>query len=191
MNDDIKRRLTDICARGLRSGAARNGDGQVCAEQAVALACGEPLSDAPTCVAAADRRWAININDALWPDETARARVMLPVLLAQLGTVGADRLPWARRVVGGTIRKVLPLMIRSLAACTAGSELAAAADRCEVEGTHESAEGARALFCKRAAAYAAATATATAAAAVSAALIIFCCASFMSVPWPRSGRPNC
>jgi len=123
-------RLRTLFDAGLVGGLGT--ESQTCIEGAIALACGEGLTDMPSCVAEPDRRWAIRINDAKWSSEAVRADALWPVALAQIGTAGADRLPWARAIALGTVRRVLPLLLdergltKEAAACRAAEDLEAA-----------------------------------------------------------------
>lgn len=103
-----------LLARGLTTGMG-NSDTRVCVEHAVALACGYGPTDSPRCVAAADRDFAIWLNDAQWADPGERAAALRDLGILGLDTRGTDRLPWARRVVDGAVRKVLPELMRSYA----------------------------------------------------------------------------
>ena len=145
--ESIRERLTELVAHGLCAGKGTGKPGNLCSEQAVALAAGEPLSDKPACVAAEDRVFAVRLNDALWPSKMDRAHGMLPLLLAQLGTAGTDRTRWVRYLVEGTIRRVLPYALRRAAISHSDLEhrlaLEAAARDCEEHGTRESAQRAR------------------------------------------------
>ena len=145
--ESIRERLTELVAHGLCVGTGTGKPGNLCSEQAVALAAGEPLSDKPACVAAEDRVFAVRLNDALWPSKMDRAHGMLPLLLAQLGTAGTDRTRWVRYLVEGTIRRVLPYALRRAAISHPDLKhrlaLEAAARDCEEHGTRESAQRAR------------------------------------------------
>ena len=109
---DLKK-LRELFDRGLVAGIGDKE--QTCIEGAITLACGFELTDRPPCVAGADRIWSITINDAPWSSETVRAETLWPVALAQIGTAGTDRRPWTTRVVEGTIRRVLPIVLRNVA----------------------------------------------------------------------------
>lgn len=144
--------LREIIGRGLIHGIgnATADEGQTCIEGAIALACGGDLSDSPPCVHWADRAYSIEVNDAGWSSPSARAEALLPLALAQVGTAGADRTEWARRVAEGTIRRVLPLALRTAATADGmpadhAASLRNAADRCEREGTESSAKAAYAV----------------------------------------------
>ena len=160
-------RLRSIFDRGLCSGMGKEG-GQVCVEAAVSLALYPDggLSDAPECVAAPDRRYAIRINDAAWSSPEVRADALWPLALAQVGTAGTDRCEWVRRVVEGTIRRVVPMVMERAAEARPyhAEALRAAAERCRREGTREAA-----LSAKKAAAYTTASAASAATYAASAA----------------------
>ena len=141
---EVASRLREIIPQGLVGGVGRGEPGSLCVEAAISFAMGEPHGDKPSCVAAADRDFAIRINDAAWSSKAARAEALLPLALAQLGTAGTDREAWVRRVVEGTIRRVVPLALRHAARAVPShaERLEAAAARCEVEGTKDAAKAA-------------------------------------------------
>jgi len=164
---NVRKKLTNLADKGFVRGLGKPEPGALCVEAAVCLALGEPHSDKPTCVHEADRGLAIRLNDSPWSSNTARAEAMLPLALAQLGTAGTDRKEWVDAVVEGTVRVIVPIALRA-AASTKGNEkhaeaLAAAAKRCEDEGTREAA-----VFAEETAHAAAAAADAVAAAAAAA-----------------------
>jgi len=146
--EDKRQRITEVVSHGLIAGVGNPVPGQLCLEAAICLALGLPHGDQPPCVAGEDRRFAIGLNDAPWSSPAARAEGMLPLGLAQLGTAGTDRSEWVRRVVEGTIRRVLPIALRAAAVGhpVLGHRLAlaAAADRCAAEGSREAARAAEA-----------------------------------------------
>ena len=136
---ETRQRLTEIINAGLVSGLGEAKAGSLCIEAAICLTMGEPHSDRPSCVAEPDREFAIRINDAPWSSAEERAKALLPLALAQLGTAGADRGPWVQRVVEGTIRQIVPIALRAAASAHPDEQhraaLEAAAVRCEREGT--------------------------------------------------------
>lgn len=154
----IKQKLTELITPGLVYGLGKPVAGQLCVEAAICLAMGEPHTDRPPCVAEADCRYAIRINDARWSSNQVRGAALLPLALAQLGTTGTDRGPWVKRVCEGGIRKILPLALREAARVNPkfGADLEAAAVRCETEGTKESARAANLIGRKAASAASAA-----------------------------------
>jgi hypothetical protein len=136
---ETRRKLIDIINAGLVSGLGTPRPGSLCVEAAICLAVGEPHSDRPSCVAQPDREFAVRINDAPWSSPEARAKALLPLALAQLGTAGSDRGPWVQRVAEGTIRQIVPIALRAAARAHPDEQhraaLEDAAIRCEREGT--------------------------------------------------------
>ena len=141
-----RQKLTEIINAGLVSGLGNAKAGHLCVEAAICLAMGESHSDRPSCVAEPDRDFAIRINDAMWPSPEARAKALLPLALAQLGTAGRDRGPWVQRVAEGTIRQILPIALRAASKVHPDEErraaLEGAAIRCEQDGTGAAAAAA-------------------------------------------------
>jgi hypothetical protein len=170
---DITREIAEIVRdtvdAGLVKGVGVAEPGKMCVEAAVCYALGLPHGDDPGCVSSALRRLKIRLNDSNWSSDTARAKGLRRLALAQLGSAGVlDDREFARRVVEMTIRKAVPVGLRAAARRNPkhAAALEAAAVRCETEGTREAArEGERVA----AAAYAAYAADAAAAAADAAA----------------------
>jgi hypothetical protein len=154
----MRDQVATVISAGLVKGLGEARPGALCLEAAICLALGEPHGDKPSCVAAPDRAFAIRLQDAYPGTPAERAALFLPLGLAQLGTAGTDRAPWLRRVIEGTIRKVLPVCLRTAAekqpagASTHKEALLATALRCETEGTQEAADAADAAAAARAAA---------------------------------------
>lgn len=172
MNQDVqavRTKLTEIVSAGLVKGLGSPEPGKLCLEAAVCLALGEAHGDKPSCVAAPDNAFAIRLQDAYPGTPEERAKLFLPIGLAQLGTAGTDRGPWVKFLAEGTIRKVLPIWLRNAAEKqtieTHRAALLSAADRCESEGTKESARAARKIAANEAAYAANAAASAAANAA--------------------------
>jgi hypothetical protein len=141
MSTDIAE-LRRIVDRGLTAGIGDQN--MTCIEGAIALASGEPLSDAPSCVHDVDRAFAIRLNDALWLSPRARGQALLPLALAQLGTAGADRRAWTERVVLGTVRRVLPMALRAVGLSATAERCAQAEDLAQAEKmANEAAAAAR------------------------------------------------
>ena len=170
-----RQKLTEIINAGLVSGLGNAKAGYLCVEAAICLAMGESHSDRPSCVAEPDRDFAIRINDAMWSSPEARAKALLPLALAQLGTAGSDRTAWVQRVVEGTIRQIVPIALRAAAMVHPNEEhraaLEGAAIRCEQDGTGAAAADAAVADARliAAAARAAAAAVLSVAAAAAAA----------------------
>src|ERR1700690_4607786 len=127
-----------LCAAGMPAGVGTRES--ACVMAALNLACGGDLTDSAEspCVLPDAARFAVPLNDSLlWSSPAARAAGMHDLGLALLGTADLDRNAFVTRLAEGTIRRVLPIALRA-------AKLAAAADRCEREGTMASADAARA-----------------------------------------------
>lgn len=136
VNEELRVRITKIINAGLVRGLGSGHPGATCVEGAIALAMGEVYSDMPSCVAPPDRVFAIRLNDARWSSPAARARGLLPVALAQVGTAGTDRGMWAAQLERGMIQCVVPMMLRDIAMLMPSHSvtLKLVADRCACEG---------------------------------------------------------
>lgn len=126
--------LQKIFDRGLTQGLGTAD--QTCIEGAISIANGEPFSDRPSCVATADRQFAIYLNDANWSSPSARSAALFPLALAQIETAGRNRERWAALLAEGIIRRVLPLALEAAAVAfpAHADALRAAAKRCREEG---------------------------------------------------------
>ena len=168
-------KIIELLGHGLTSGKGSPKPGQMCVEAAVCYAMGLPHSDEPVCVSPAIRAFKIKLNDSAWSSNRARAEGMKRLAIAQLNSAGAvDDLEFVKRIVDLLIRKSVPFALRAIATVKGHAafkdRLEAAANRCETEGTRQSALGARDLAREAcAAAYAAAHAAAYADAAADAA----------------------
>lgn len=131
--------IIEVLSHGLSSGLGAPIKGQMCVEAAVCYAMGMPHSDEPVCVSPAIRAFKIKLNDSSWSSSTSRANGMRRLAIAQLNSAGAvDDKEFALRLVGLTIRKIVPFALREAAKTHPNQkhkdELEVAARRCEVDG---------------------------------------------------------
>jgi hypothetical protein len=172
INEPIIRKLLDVIDAGLTSGIGIPEPGQMCVEAAVCYALGETHGDTPKCVSPFLRRLKIEINDARWSSDQARAKGLRRLAIAQLGTAGTlDEAKFRDRIVRYALGVSAPLALRAAASIHKDqrhqSFLRDCADRCERKVTREAALVARtaATDAAAAAAYAAKAAKAAKAAA--------------------------
>ena len=85
----------------------------MCVEAAVNYALGNDHGDNPSCVGAAVRAFKIRLNDARWPTDKDRTEGMRKLAIAQLGSDEIDQKEFARFVVLETIKRILPLTLRT------------------------------------------------------------------------------
>lgn len=152
MNVEINRELAvkvlEIVDQGLVKGTGKPTPGAMCVEAAVCFAMGLPHSDEPTCVDLVLRKLKIALNDEAWSSNAARAKGLRRLAIVQLGSAGhLDQKEFARRLADNAIRKQVPTALRAAAHMQKTEErraaLMAAADRCEKEGTRDSALAAK------------------------------------------------
>jgi hypothetical protein len=134
------RKVLEVVDAGLCSGLGQPKPGQMCVEAAVCYALGQPHGDNPKCVAPAVRSFKIALNDAAWSSNTARAKGMRRIAIAQLGTAGEiDEVAFAKALAEQTIRQIVPVALRAAAELHQDAmhkaALEAAAVRCEKEGS--------------------------------------------------------
>ena len=157
-----------ILACGLSNGLGKRGD-KVCIEAAICQVIGLKHGDDPGCVTESIRQFKMRLNDSRWSSPKARAAGLHDLGLAQLGSKGvvSDK-DFSQRIAEKTIRVLIPTLFREM--FKDKPDCLVAADKCEKEGTSESARNAYKIIRKyNAAAYAAAYAANAAAAAYAAA----------------------
>lgn len=152
LNETIVKKILSTVDCGLSKGKGEPVPGHMCVEAAVCFAFGLPHSDNPPCVGPAVRAFKIELNDAQWSSDMARANGLRTISIAQLGSEKLDQNEFSKLLAERTIRIVLPIALRN---CGWEKE----ALRCEAEGTAEAAY---------AASYAAARASTNAAACAAA-----------------------
>lgn len=143
-------KVIELLGHGLTSGLGEQKPGQMCVEAAVCYAMGLPHGDEPICVSPAIRAFKIKLNDCVWSSNQARADGMRRLAIAQLNSAGAvDDKEFVKRLAEMSIRKSVPYAFRAIAKLKAlapfKDRLEAAANRCEAEGTRQSALDARDL----------------------------------------------
>jgi hypothetical protein len=145
---EVATKVLELVDCGLSYGLGEPKPGKMCIEAVVCFALGLPRGDNPPCVAPAIRRLKIKLNDSHWSSNTARAKGMRRLALVQLGSAGTvDEHEFVKRCADFAIRKMVPIALRAAAKLQTDAAhrqvLLDAANRCEVEGTRESAQGAR------------------------------------------------
>ena len=163
-------RVLEVVDAGLVKGLGEPVPGKMCVEAAVCFALGLKHGDEPTCVGSAVQRFKIRLNDAAWSSNKARTKGLRKLAVAQLGSDTINQQQFAKTLAKLTINRFLPVLFRDLAEKPRIKKwrvsFLEAADRCEREGTRESAQAARkaaaaaAAYADAADAYAAAYAAA-------------------------------
>jgi hypothetical protein len=148
ISESIARKVLKVVDAGLSGGLGSPTPGNMCVEAAVCYALGLPHGDDPQCVSHALRSLKIRLNDSSWSSKAARAAGMRRLAVAQLGSKGElNDVEFAKRVATMAIRKSVPIALRAAASIQKESNhkaaLLAAVDRCEKEGTRESALNAK------------------------------------------------
>ena len=166
--DHCRTFATRCVTEGLSCGLGTPQPGEMCIEALWCNVLGLPHSDDPQCVAVSVRQYKIRLNDAAHTSNEARAKCLVRLGVAQMGSKGVvDDDAFKSRVYELVIREILPPLFRSLSDRIPKHSvpILAAADRCESEGSREAARAARdaAAYVADDAAYAAAYAAAAAA----------------------------
>ena len=86
INESTVSSLLSVVDQGLTKGLGSPVPGHMCVEAAVCYSLGLPHSDDPLCVAPSLRKLKIQINDANWSSNAARAKGLRRLAVAQLGT---------------------------------------------------------------------------------------------------------
>jgi hypothetical protein len=85
-------KIDELLSQGLCGGTGFNAKpGDFCVEQAITIALGLPFSDNPVCVGSGVRSAKIALNDCKWSSPQARAKGMLSLAKAQLGSNKLDQ----------------------------------------------------------------------------------------------------
>ncbi len=111
----VARKVLATVDAGLVSGLGNPVPGQMCVEAAVNYALGNDHGDNPSCVGSAVRAFKIRLNDARWPTNKDRTEGMRKLAIAQLGSDEIDQKEFARFVVIETIKRILPMTLRTAA----------------------------------------------------------------------------
>jgi hypothetical protein len=140
ITEKIARKVLETVDAGLVGGVGRPAPGQMCVEAAVCYALGLPHGDDPECVSRALRTLKITLNDAVWSSDSARAKGLRRLALAQLGSRGTlNDAEFVKRCAELVIRKQLPAALRAAATVQTTEKhreaVIAAAERCEREGS--------------------------------------------------------
>jgi hypothetical protein len=140
------RKVIEVVSCGLTNGKGNPRPGEMCVEAAVCYAFGLPHGDDPPCVGQAVRAAKIQLNDSNWSSNDARAKGMIRVAVAQLGSNTIDQVKFATVLAELTIRRIVPGALRTAAKLHTVLEhqqkLNAAANRCEAEGSYDAASDA-------------------------------------------------
>ena len=115
ISEAVARKVVETVDQGLVHGLGTQRPGSMCVEAAVCFAMGLPHGDNPPCVGSAVRSYKIRLNDSVWSSNEARAKGMRRVAVAQLGSDEIDQKEFAKEVIVGGIRDILPIALRAAA----------------------------------------------------------------------------
>lgn len=156
LNETTIKKILNTVDAGLSRGLGIAIPGHMCVEAAVCYALGLPHGDDPGCVGNSIRVYKIEINDAIWSSDKARAAGMRRLAVAQIGSDQINQVEFSKLVSMDIISKVLPIIMASVG-------LHKIADQCSAVVTFEEAR-VTAQAAAQAAAYSAAYSAAYAAA---------------------------
>lgn len=174
INEAVAANILNLVDQGLVKGVGKPIPGQMCVEAAVCYALGLPHGDDPRCIAQSLRSLKIKLNDSAWSSKEARSQGLRRLALAQLGSKdNLDEVEFTKSCSTLAIKIMAPIALRAAASIQKNEKhkhaLNDAANRCEKEGTRQSALEAKTI------AYAAAT-TADSSAEADAATIAYAAA---------------
>lgn len=86
VNKKLAEKVIKTVKPGLCSGLGDPVPGKMCVEAAVNFACGLAHDDNPPCVGDDVRSFKISLNDEKWSSNKARAKGMIKIAIAQLGS---------------------------------------------------------------------------------------------------------
>lgn len=154
-------KVLEVVDAGLTKGKGKQSAGEMCVEAAVCYALGLPHSDDPPCVSRTLRHLKINLNDADWSSNQARAKGLRRLAIAQLGTDTLDDIDFVKQLAIRTVNSFIPMVLEGgpidpalIKACREANDLTTA---------RNAAGAAAAAACADAAAYSADTAAGAAA----------------------------
>ena len=160
------KKVLDAIAPGLCAGLGNPIPGQMCVEAAVCFALGLPHGDNPSCVGSAVRAFKITLNDSSWSSNTARAKGMRKLALAQIGSDTLDQMAFGQACFIRGTQTLLPYVLRKSATQITEQEhkdaLEKSVKECEASKTLEEARAAVKSASASASAYAYASAYADA-----------------------------
>ena len=144
LNKKVARRVLEVVDAGLTHGAGNPEPGKMCVEAAVNFALGLPHGDNPPCVGAAVRSFKISLNDGPWSSDTARAKGLRRIAIAQLGSNEINQVEFAKLLSLRCIQKLIPEVLRIVAPMVPGHQAALLehAIKCEKAETLEAASAA-------------------------------------------------
>lgn len=137
---EIAQKVLETVQAGLVQGLGKPIPGQMCVEAAVCYAYGLPHSDNPPCVGPDVRGFKIVLNDCpRWGSSAARAKGMLRLAIAQLGSVEIDQDKFKAIVARETIKQIVPIAFENAARYIPkhADKLRNAGKRCADEGTSQ------------------------------------------------------
>jgi len=132
-------KVLEVVDKGLCSGLGKPFPGQMCVEAAVCYGLGQEHGDRPICVHESVRAYKIEINDARWSSNQARAKGLRKIAIAQLGSIDSqfNSQVFVEHLVLGVVNQILPLVLEGIVdseiiqSCVNAKTLEAAAEEAE------------------------------------------------------------
>ena len=114
IDEKFVKSLLSVVDKGLVQGLGQPVPGQMCVEAAVCYAMGLPHDDKPTCVNEIVTGFKINLNDSDWSSDTARAKGMRRLAVAQLGSNTIDAVAFSGKLALLMAQKLLPIILEKI-----------------------------------------------------------------------------
>lgn len=107
LNETVVKKVIATVSKGLTNGKGVQIPGKMCVEAAICYAYGLPHSDKPPCVGEAIRDFKIVLNDSDWSSNQARAKGMMSLAIAQLGSESLNQIEFTKRVMIKIINHII------------------------------------------------------------------------------------
>ena len=111
-NEKTAKEIIRLCSFGLIGDNGKPKEGSMCIENVVSYALGEKFSDAPSCVGSEIQMAKVALNDCLWTSNKARAKGMVKLGIAQLGSNTVCQEAFKQLLKLKSTQKLLPFLIQ-------------------------------------------------------------------------------
>lgn len=113
IDETLVNKILHLFSFGIPKGLGKPKEGEMCIEAIICFALGLPHSDKPlTCVDADANIDKIRLNDCDWSSNSARAKGMKYIGIAQLGSAKLEKGIYAKQMKLNSVRRILPYLIQ-------------------------------------------------------------------------------
>lgn len=114
VDENVVTKVIKTVKRGLVCGLGEPTPGKMCVEAAICYAYGLPHGDHPPCVEGTIADLKIELNDQEWSSDRARAKGLLKIAIAQLGSKDMDIRVFHKEIRKYYFGKILPEYMREM-----------------------------------------------------------------------------